>query len=91
MRLFWIKKNYITRNMNNVVETIDFLYKKLKLSIEELNQPLAKSKRTELIEYQDRLMNSLFEEADKIGESKDVETLESLLSKLQEIERLASR
>ena len=77
--------------MNNVVETIDFLSKKVKLSIEELNQPLTKSKREELIEYQDRLMNSLFEEADKIGESKDVETLESLLSKLQEIERLASR
>ena len=77
--------------MNNVVETFDFLSKKVKLSIEELNQPLAKSKREELIEYQDRLMDSLFEEVDKIRESGDVETLESLLTKLQEIERLASR
>ena len=75
--------------MNNVVETIDFLSKKVKLSIEELNQPLTKSKREELIEYQDRLMDSLFEEVDKLRESKDVETLESLSSKLQEIERLA--
>tara|TARA_B100001741_G_C16151521_1_gene413755 strand:- start:67 stop:300 length:234 start_codon:yes stop_codon:yes gene_type:complete len=77
--------------MNNVVETFEFLSKKVKLSIEELNQPLTKSKREELIEYQDRLMDSLFEEVDKIRESGDVETLESLLSKLKEIERLASR
>ena len=77
--------------MNNVVETFDFLSKKVKLSIEELNQPLAKSKREELIEYQDRLMDSLFEEVDKIRESGDVETLESLLTKLQEIERLATQ
>jgi asparagine synthetase A len=77
--------------MHNVVETFEFLSKKVKLSIEELNQPLTKSKREELIEYQDRLMDSLFEEVDKIRESGDVETLESLLTKLQEIERLASR
>ena len=76
--------------MNNVVETFEFLSKKVKLSIEELNQPLTKSKREELIEYQDRLMDSLFEEVDKIRESGDVKTLESLLTKLQEIERLAS-
>ena len=77
--------------MNNVVETFDFLYEKVKLSIQELNQPLTKSKRSELIEYQDRLMDSLFEEVDKIRESGDVETLESLLSKLKEIERLATQ
>ena len=77
--------------MNNIVETFEFLSKKVKLSIEELNQPLTKSKREELIEYQDRLMDFLFEEVDKIGESGDVETLESLLTKLQEIEKLASR
>ena len=77
--------------MNNVAETIDFLSKKVKLSIEELNQPLTKSKREELIEYQDRLMDSLFEEVDKIRESGDIETLESLLSKLKEIERLATQ
>ena len=77
--------------MNNVVETFELLSKKVKLSIEELNQPLTKSKREELIEYQDRLMDFLFEEVDKIGESGDVETLESLLTKLQEIEKLASR
>ena len=77
--------------MNNVVETFEFLSKKVKLSIEELNQPLTKSKREELIEYQDRLMDSLFEEVDKIREAGDIETLESLLSKLKEIERLATQ
>ena len=77
--------------MNNVVETFDFLYEKVKLSILELNQPLTKSKRSELIEYQDRLMDFLFEEVNKIRESEDVETMESLLSKLKEIQRLATR
>ena len=77
--------------MNNVVQTFEFLSKKVKLSIEELNQPLTKSKRAELIEYQDRLMDSLFEEVDKIRESGDVETLESLLSKLEDIQRLATQ
>ena len=77
--------------MNNVVETFEFLSKKVKLSIEELNQPLTESNREELIEYQDRLMDFLFEEVDKIRESGDVETLESLLSKLEDIKRLASR
>ena len=77
--------------MNNAVETFEFLSKKVKLSIEELNQPLTESNREELIEYQDRLMDFLFEEVDKIVESGAVETLESLLTKLQEIERLASR
>ena len=77
--------------MNNVVETFDFLYEKVKLSIQELNQPLTKSKREELIEYQDRLMDFLFEEVDKIRESEDVETMESILSKLKDIQRLATR
>ena len=77
--------------MNNVVETLDFLYKKVKLSIKELKKPLTKSKREELIEYQDRLMDSLFEEVDKIREAGDIETLGSLLSKLKEIERLATQ
>ena len=77
--------------MNNVVETFDFLYEKVKLSIQELNQPLTKSKRSELIEYQDKLMDFLFEEVDKIRESGDVETLESLLSKLKDIQKLATR
>ena len=76
--------------MNNVVETFDFLYEKVKLSIQELNQPLTKSKRSELIEYQDRLMEFLFKEVDKIRESGDIETLESLLSKLKDIQRVTT-
>ena len=77
--------------MNNVVANFEFLSKKVKLSIQELNQPLTKEKRAELIEYQDRLMDSLFEEVDKIRESGQLETMESLLSALEEIKRLATR
>ena len=77
--------------MNNVVANFEFLCKKVKLSIQELDQPLTKEKRAELLEYQDRLMDSLFEEIDKISESGQLETMESLLSELEEIKRLASR
>ena len=77
--------------MNNVVANFEFLSKKVKLSIQELNQPLTKEKRAELLEYQDRLMDSLFEEIDKIRESGQLETMESLLSELEEIKRLATR
>ena len=73
--------------MNNVVETFEFLSKKVKLSIKELNQEMSKEKRAELLEYQDRLMDSLFEEIDKIRESGQLETMESLLSELEEIRR----
>jgi len=73
--------------MNNVVANFEFLCKKVKLSIQELDQPLTKEKRAELLEYQDRLMDSLFEEIDKIRESGQLETMESLLSELEEIRR----
>ena len=77
--------------MNNVVTNLEFLAKKIKLSIQELNQDMSKERRAELLEYQDRLMDSLFEESGKIREAGDVETLESLLSKLEDIQRLATR
>ena len=73
--------------MNNVVANFEFLCKKVKLSIQELDQPLTKEKRAELLEYQDRLMDSLFEEIDKIRESGQLETMESLLTELEEIRR----
>ena len=76
--------------MNNVVANFEFLSKKVKLSIKELNQEMSKEKRTELLGYQDRLMDSLFEEIDKISESGQLETMESLLSELEEIKRLAT-
>ena len=73
--------------MSNVIANFEFLSKKVKLSIKELNQEMSKEKRAELLEYQDRLMDSLFEEIDKIRESGQLETMESLLSELEEIRR----
>ena len=73
--------------MNNVLANFEFLSKKVKLSIKELNQEMSKEKRAELLEYQDRLMDSLFEEIDKIRESGQLETMESLLTELEEIRR----
>ena len=71
--------------MNNVVSNLEFLVKKIKLSKEELNQDMSESKRAELLEYQDRLMDSLFEESGKIRKTNNLEDLENLLSKLEEV------
>jgi len=73
--------------MNNVVSNLEFLVKKIKLSIQELNQDMSKAKRTELLEYQDRLMDSLFEESGKIRETGELESMENLLSELEEVRR----
>jgi len=73
--------------MNNVVSNLEFLVKKIKLSIQELNQDMSKAKRTELLEYQDRLMDSLFEESGKIRETGELESMENLLLELEEVRR----
>ena len=73
--------------MNKVTPNIDFLTKKVLRSKEELNQDMSESKRTELLEYQDRLMDSLFEESARIRKAKDPEQMECLLTRLEEIRR----
>ena len=71
--------------MNKVTTNIDFLTKKVLRSKEELNQDMSESKRAELLEYQDRLMDSLFEESDRITKTKKLEEMEYLLTRLKEI------
>jgi len=71
--------------MNKVTPNIDFLTKKVLRSKEELNQNMSVSKRAELLEYQDRLMDSLFEESARIRKTKDSEEMECLLTRLEEI------
>ena len=71
--------------MNNVVTNLEFLAKKIKLSIQELNQDMSKEKRAELLEYQNRLMDSLFEESGKIRKTGEPESIENLISELEEI------
>jgi len=71
--------------MNNVVTNLEFLVKKIKLSIQELNQDMSKEKRAELLEYQNRLMDSLFEESAKIRKTGEPESIENLISELEEI------
>ena len=69
--------------MGTVITTIDFLTKKIQLSIEELGQETNELKRYELLDYQDRLMDSLFEESEKISKKNDLEAMEHLLAQLR--------
>ena len=71
--------------MNKVTPNIDFLTKKVLRSKEELNKDMSKPQRAELLEYQDRLMDSLFEESDRITKTKNLEEMEYLLTRLKEI------
>ena len=46
---------------------------------------MSEPQRAELLEYQDRLMDSLFEESDRITKTKKLEEMEYLLTRLKEI------
>ncbi|SVC88775.1 uncharacterized protein METZ01_LOCUS341629, partial [marine metagenome] len=48
-----------------------------------LKQGVSKSKRAELFKYQDRLVDFLMEETEKIRLTKDLEQIEYALSKLK--------
>ena len=78
------------KDKNNIISAVDFLVLKIERSMTEIGQGMSKSKRAELFEYQDRLMDSLMEESEKIRQTKDLEQIEYALSKLKFLRREAT-
>ena len=56
----------------------------------EIKLGVSKSKRTELFKYQDRLVDFLMKETEKVRQSKDLEQIENALSKLKFLRREAT-
>ena len=78
------------RRMNNVVSAVDFLVLKIERSMTELGQERSKGRRAELFKYQDRLVDFLMEETEKVSQTKDLEQIENALSKLEFLRREAT-
>ena len=54
------------KDKDNIISSVDFLVLKIERSMTELGQEMSKSKRTELFKYQDRLVDFLMEETEKV-------------------------
>ena len=78
------------KDKDNIISAVDFLVLKIERIMSELKQGVGKSKRAELFKCQDRLMDSLMEESEKIRQTKDLEQIEDALSKLKFLRREAT-
>ena len=78
------------KDKDNIISAVDFLVLKIERSMTELGQEMSKGKRAELFKYQDRLVDSLMEESEKIRQTKDLEQIEDALSKLKFLRREAT-
>ena len=78
------------KDKSNIISAVDFLVLKIERIMSELKQGVGKSKRAELFKCQDRLMDSLMEESEKIRQTKDLEQIEYALSKLKFLRREAT-
>ena len=78
------------KDKDNIISSVDFLVLKIERSMTELGQEMSKGKRTELFKYQDRLVDFLMEETEKVRQTKDLEQIENALSKLKFLRREAT-
>ena len=78
------------KDKGNIISAVDFLTLKIERSMTDLGQEISKDKRTELFKYQDRLVNFLMKETEKVRQTKDLEQIENALSKLKFLRREAT-
>jgi len=78
------------KDKDNIISSVHFLVLKIERNISEIKLGVSKSKRAELFKYQDRLMDSLMEESEKIRQINDLEQIEYALSKLKFLRREAT-
>ena len=78
------------KDKDNIISAVDFLVLKIERNMSEIKQGVSKSKRAELLKYQDKLVDSLMEESEKIRQTKDLEQIENALSKLKFLRREAT-
>ena len=71
------------KDKDNIISSVDFLVLKIERNISEIKQGVSKSKRAELLKYQDKLVDSLMEETEMIRLTQDLEKIDYALSKLK--------
>ena len=65
---------------NNIVSTVDFLVKKIEKNNAEFSQSTTVRKHKEITKHQDRLVDLLCEESDRIRQRRDIDEMEYLMS-----------
>ena len=78
------------KDKDNIISSVDFLVLKIERNISEIKQGVSKSKRAELLKYQDKLVDSLMEETERIRLTQDLEQIDYALSKLKFLRREAT-
>ena len=78
------------KDKDSITSAVDFLTLKIERSMSEIKLGVSKSKRTELFKYQDRLVDFLMKETEKVRQTKDLEQIENALSKLKFLRREAT-
>tara|TARA_B100001750_G_C15423643_1_gene554299 strand:+ start:778 stop:1038 length:261 start_codon:yes stop_codon:yes gene_type:complete len=78
------------KNKDNTIPAVDFLTLKIERNMTEVGQEMSKGKRAKLFKYQDRLIDFLMEETEKVRQTKDLEQIENALSKLEFLRREAT-
>ena len=68
------------KDKNNIVSTVDFLVKKIEKNNAEFSQSTSVSKHEEIAKHQNRLVDLLCEESDRIRERRDIDEMEYLMS-----------
>ena len=84
------EKDTTKRRNDKTVSTLDFLALKIERSMKELGQEKSNRKRASLFKYQDRLVDSLMKETERIRQTKDLEQIENALAKLKFLRKEAT-
>ena len=69
-----------TKYKDNLVSTVDFLVQKILKNNAEFSQSKSVSKHKEIAKHQDRLVDLLCEESERIRQTKDIDKMEYLMS-----------
>ena len=68
------------KDKNNIVPTVDFLVKKIEKNNAEFDQSTTVSRHKQIAKHQDRLVDLLCEESDRIRERRDIDEMEYLMT-----------
>ena len=79
------------KDKNNIVSTVDFLVKKIEKNNAEFSQSTSVSKHEEIAKHQDRLVDLLCEESDRIRQRRDIDEMEYLMSQWDFLKKFSER
>ena len=71
--------------MDNIILREDFLVKKILLNKLQLSQEKINTKREKLFEYQDKLVDFLMAESEKVRASKDIDRMKYMRDRIKAI------